>query len=302
MKKLFLIPVLISSLVFYQCGEKKGQKNETKTDDKKTEKNESGEKSSQGENNNDKDAKEAVVVAKSGLSLRESASPTAKMITLLPSNAVVSVLEKGEEVTLKGKKSNWYKVKYGKSEGFAFGAYLNLGRKLKATNTATAKTASEGGEKTDFTGVAQKALVTANSGLVMRAKPNKSGKQIVTVPKNAEVGVLEFTENFETINNLAGSWCKVRYGKNEGYLFSAYLNFSTASILAKSGLTLRKEPTKDGTKITVIPSNAEVYLLNDDEFMPITATDENGGVWYKVRYGNKEGWAFGEFIDMHLGC
>ncbi|MCS6820955.1 MAG: SH3 domain-containing protein [Microscillaceae bacterium] len=246
--------------------------------------------------------KDAVVTAKSGLSLRKSPDFKAKLITVLPANAVVEVIEKDKADELKGKKGNWYKVEYGKYQGYAFGAYLKMGHKLEATNDTKINTASEaeGGNnvKTNFGDAIQKALVNAKSGLTMRKEPKQSGQKIVTIPRNAEVAILEYTDNFETINDLGGSWCKVRYGKNEGYIFSAYLNFSTASINAKSGLVLRKEPNKNGQRITIIPSNAEVYLILNDDFVNITATDESGNIWYKVRYGNFEGWASGQFLNL----
>lgn len=300
------------ALTLHACGgkaeEKKENKTEAKTEDKKAENTATTEGEGEGEVSEKKSSKKnkAVVSAKSGLGMREKAEKNAKLVELLPANSVVEVLEKGDEATIKGKKANWYKVKYNSKEGYAFGAYLKMGDKIQATSNATTKTSTDDATKTDFKGVIQKGLVTAKSGLTLREKASASGKSIQVVPQNAEVGVIEFTDEVVQIKDVHGSWCKVRYGRKEGYLFSGYLNFSTATVSAKSGLKLRVKPNKEAKQLTIIPSGAEVYLVvtptpdgaeNDD-----VVDDGSGHLWYKVRYGKFEGYAYGEFLEIEAGC
>jgi uncharacterized protein YgiM (DUF1202 family) len=286
-------------------GAKEEKKTDASKDDKKTEQTDKpeGEPKDKGESNAKSDESKAVVIAKSGLSMREEPESTSKMVTLLPANALVSIVEKGSEVTIKGKKAPWYKVKYGKKEGWAFGAYLRMGESVKATADAKAETAGDDATtQTSFDDVLQKGLVVANSGLTLRKEPNAKSASVIVAPKNAEVGITEFGADAETINGLDGVWYKVRYGKKEGYVFSAYLCISMATVNAKSGLTLRDQPDKKAKAITVIPSGKSVYMLPPPEGADGFVEDANGGVWYKVRYGKYEGWAFAEFLDVDMGC
>jgi uncharacterized protein YraI len=293
-----------------------GCKKESKESEKASEKTESNQTSGEttkedsSSGNEEKDATDddkAVVVAKTGLSLRVKPSGKSKLVTLLPTNTIVKILEEGEEATIKGKTASWYKVKFGKKEGWAFGAYLKKGAKVEATNDADAETEGAGGTETDLSSVIQKGLITAPSGLTLRKAPTPRSEKITVIPQNEEVGILEYMDDSKEIDGMYGVWCRVRYGKKEGFLFSPYINLSTATITAKSGLTLRIEPSKESEKIKVIPFGKEVYLMpptdpnmeNPDNVY----TDENGGVWYKVRYGKDEGWAFGEFLEIVTeGC
>ncbi len=303
----------LSIMLLSNCGEKAGKKEAEKTDEKseKTEKKSDenvSQKSDEKEEKKSEETNKAVVTAKNGLSLRESSDRKSKLVTVLPSSAIVEIVEKGtEEMSIGSKKAPFHKVKYGKYEGYAFAAYLKTGQKIEVSNNANAKTATENTEKTDFSSVIQKGLVVAKSGLTLREKPDAKSKSLGIIPKNQEIGVIEFLDKFVEIGGISGDWCKVRYGKKEGYLFSGFINFSIAKVKAKSGLKLRKDPNTDGEQITVIPSGADVYMI----FTP--ATDDNaentdviddgtGHLWYKVRYGKYEGYAYGEFLEIEAGC
>jgi uncharacterized protein YgiM (DUF1202 family) len=167
---------------------------------------------------------------------------------------------------------------------------------LQATSDTKTNTA-ENEHNTDLDGAIQKALINAKSGLTLRKKPSIKADAITNIPNKEEVAILEFLEKYSTIEGKDGNWCKVRFKDKEGYIFSPYLNFSTATVVAKSGLTLRKSPDKTGDKITVIPNDKEVYILDEDAVI----NEETGEVWYKVRYGKKEGYASAEFLQI-IGC
>ncbi|NJL14062.1 MAG: SH3 domain-containing protein [Microscillaceae bacterium] len=247
----------------------------------------------------------AVVIARSGLSLRREPDGKSKLVTMLPTNAIVQIVEEGPEATIKGKKGTWYRVNFGDKEGFAFGAYLRKGTRLKATSDASAQTEGGGKEETDFSDVIQKGLITAKSGLTLRKAPSIKSEKITVIPSNEEVGVLEFMEDYKEIDGMYGVWCRVRYGRKEGFLFSAFINLSTVAVIAPSGLTLRESPSRNAKKLTVIPNGKEVYLLpptDPNEELPDNLYSDEEGTWYKVRFGKKEGWAFGEFLAIDMGC
>jgi uncharacterized protein YgiM (DUF1202 family) len=308
MKKIFVMISVIAILsnTLSSCGGKADKAKETKeektsevTSDKSAEK--TSEKKEDDSLKPDVEetsnqAEMAVVTAKSGLTMRTKPSMKAKVIDLIPANGVVEILEKGEVITLKGKESNWYKVRFDDEEGYCFGGFLRMGNQLEATSDTKTNT-SENEHNTDMGGGLQKALINAESGLTLRQKPSPKGTSITTIPNKEEIVVLEFLEKSSTIAGKTGNWCKIRFKNKEGYIFSPYLNFSTATVSAKSGLTLREEPSKEGKKITVIPFDKEVYLLAEDPIVD----EETGTTWFKVIYGKKEGYASAEFLEIY-GC
>ena len=66
-------------------------------------------------------------------------------------------------------------------------------------------------------------------------------------------------------------------------------------ILAKNGVMLRKTPATSGDEIVLMPSGAKVEVIEktnqQDTF------EGNTNYWYRVRYGNAEGYCFGGFTD-----
>ncbi|GAB4410107.1 MAG: hypothetical protein OHK0053_36910 [Microscillaceae bacterium] len=294
-------------LFLASCG---GGKDQTATAENATETSEPSAPKDEGESESEESIppdpnSKAVVIAKSGLSLRQEPDGKSKLVTMLPTNAIVQIVDEGPEATIKGKKGVWYRVHFGDKEGFAFGAYLRKGTHLEATNDASAQTEGGGKEETDFSDVIQKGLITAKSGLTLRKAPSIKSEKITVIPSNEEVGVLEFMEDPKEIDGIEGVWCRVRYGRKEGFLFSPFINLSTAAVIAPSGLTLRESPSKNAKKLTVIPNGKDVYLLpptDPNEEFPDNLYSGEEGTWYKVRFGQKEGWAFGEFLAMDMGC
>lgn len=310
MKKILVMigVVAILSNTLSSCGGKADKaKEENKTSELSSDKtsDKSAEKTPEKEEDNSlkpdveeasKEAEMAVVTAKSGLTMRTKPSMKSKIIDLIPANGVVEILEKGEVIKLKGKESNWYKVRFDDEEGYCFGGYLRMGNTLEATSDTKTNT-YENDNNTDMAGALQKALISADGGLTLREKPSTKGTSITNIPNKTEIIILEFLEKASTISGKTGSWCKVRFKSKEGYIFSPYLNFSTATVSAKSGLTLREEPSKEGKKITIIPFDKEVYLLTEDPIVD----EETGTTWFKVIYGKKEGYASAEFLEIY-GC
>lgn len=66
-----------------------------------------------------------IVIAKSGLVLREYPSQSAKSIAIIPFKTKVSLIEASEQsVQIKEITAPWYKVKWGTKEGWAFSGFL----------------------------------------------------------------------------------------------------------------------------------------------------------------------------------
>lgn len=65
-------------------------------------------------------------------------------------------------------------------------------------------------------------------------------------------------------------------------------------ITANSGLTLRERPGKEYPKVSIIPWDAQVEVL--DTSGPIEIIKGKKSPWFKLSYQGKEGWAFGYYI------
>ncbi len=72
-------------------------------------------------------------------------------------------------------------------------------------------------------------------------------------------------------------------------------------VFAKSGLTLRKTPDKEGEKVSTLPFGSKVNLTDDDlESDPYSTKEPCGlemtGHWVKVKSGQKEGYLFDGYL------
>ena len=61
---------------------------------------------------------------------------------------------------------------------------------------------------------------------------------------------------------------------------------ATGLVNAPSGLVLRKEASKNSEPITTVTDSSKVEII------------EKVGEWYKVKYGNYEGYLFAEYVNV----
>lgn len=66
-----------------------------------------------------------------------------------------------------------------------------------------------------------------------------------------------------------------------------------ATFFAKSGLSIREQPSKNGKFIITAPYQAKLRVLETD--VEYDYTDGKTGYWYKVEYRGKIGFAFGNY-------
>ncbi len=59
--------------------------------------------------------------------------------------------------------------------------------------------------------------------LTLRDSPSQNGTRIEKVPKNAEVIIINYVGDTETINGKVGKWCYISYNGLKGYAFGGYL-------------------------------------------------------------------------------
>lgn len=71
-------------------------------------------------------------------------------------------------------------------------------------------------------------------------------------------------------------------------------DYNYGIVIAEKGLILRSSSTTNSKKITTIPYNAKVEVI--DKNGPKDNIYGISSMWYKVKYKNKTGWVFGGFL------
>ncbi len=71
--------------------------------------------------------------------------------------------------------------------------------------------------------------VSAKNGLRLRTEPGMESKTITTIPYDEQVTFIEKLKSPVIIDNKEGYWTKVKSGRNEGWVFGAYLRKDSES-------------------------------------------------------------------------
>ncbi len=247
-----------------------------------------------------------VTTASGSLNLRDGRSNKNKVLRTIPQYAVVEVLEKY---------TDWYKVTYNGTTGYAMSKFLTLMETAVMPTQAPLSTATPLPAATPLPtpshpvndGNSYAKVMTVQGSLNLRK--TKNGRVLRTIPQYATVQVL----------NREGTWCKVKYEGTEGYVMTSFLSFisapaatpepvfphtplpqitpiptqapshqiyDTATVTTASGsLNLRK--TQNGRVLRTIPQNALVTVIS------------RGNSWTKVRYEGTEGYVMTTFLTFH---
>jgi len=187
------------------------------------------------------------------LNLRKSASTSGTILLTIPS---------GRSVTYLGTYGSWYKVSYGGQTGYVSAQYVKVSTSSTMTTTST---------KTYTT--------TVNLNLRKSASP--TGTILLTIPSGRNVTYL----------GTYGSWYKVSYGGQTGYVSAQYVKVSTSTTTTTAktyvttvNLNLRKSASSTGTILLTIPSGRSVTYLG------------TYGSWYKVSYGGQTGYVSSQYL------
>ena len=216
----------------------------------------------------------ATVVASGTLNLRASGSMYAKVLTQIPTGAVLCVFSTSD---------GWAEVQYGALSGWASTDFLRFsgsypGQVTVSGTTATVRTASGG-------------------PLNLRWTASTSGDILTTIAHGEAVQVV----------TNDGSWCQVIYNGQQGYVMTSYLDFGDGSAPAtppetqtppalgtgeteaivrtvSGSLNLRQQPSAQAMIIATIPRGESIVVT------------ERGESWCAVRFGNISGYVMSEFL------
>lgn len=248
----------------------------------------------------DGEKRTAFVLAESGLNLRAHASRTSGVIMTLPQGTMLDVT--GYE------QGGMLPVALGSLEGYVASEYVYVATESQldlATPTPTAIPTPTPAPQVNY----GTAIVTAYSGLKLRAAPHTGGSTITTMPYGTTVTVL----GMET-----GGFIPVRFGEAEGYASASYLQKSDNIQPIQPTLAPRPtaEPTPvpqasgpvSGRKATVTAQSGVNLRADSNTYCDVIATLAYGvevvvtGEWvsgyYPVRVGTLSGYVSADYLKF----
>jgi len=137
-----------------------------------------------------------VTTASGGLNMRETASPGATVLQVIPRNAWCDIYTTG---------STWCYVSYNGIKGWVMTKFLTVSASKTETAAPTTPIPSPTSAK----------VTTASGALNLRASASTSAKVLDKIPQNATITVL----------SKGSTWTKVSYNSKIGYVMTKYLTF-----------------------------------------------------------------------------
>lgn len=135
--------------------------------------------------------------------------------------------------------------------------------------------------------------------LSLRTAPSTSASRILVIPRNTVVSV----------SGKEGVWYKVTYGGKTGWSHGDWLRAvtTTTAAPAPTTTTVKAAPTTTTTTSTThmtttanlsmrtgpSTSNSRILVIPSGKSVPVSGTS---GVWKKVTYGGKTGWAHSSYL------
>lgn len=155
--------------------------------------------------------KEAYVAAPSGIRLRSQPDIDSEEVAVAPYDAQLEVIEninpQEKAKCIGGLIGQWIKVKYKDKEGYVVNAFVRM--------FASSPRPLE-------------MEVATPSGVILRAAPGKTGKQVIAVPTGAMLELVNNCASLDEANVVqigdnTGTWVKVKYKGKVGYVFDGFL-------------------------------------------------------------------------------
>ena len=129
---------------------------------------------------------------------------------------------------------------------------------------------------------------TTTANLNLRTGPSTNDKIILTIPKAAVVNVL----------STSGTWVKVTYKNNTGYVSSIYLKNSSTTTPSTS--TKKYEVTTDSLNIRSSASTSSTILGKLSKGTKIDVISITNG-WAKFKYNNKDAYVSTQYLKLLEG-
>lgn len=226
----------------------------------------------------------ATVNCSGTLNLRASASGSSRVLTTMPSGAILCVFAQS---------GGWAQVQYGATTGWCSTDFLQM------SSTYPGKTAA------DISGAAAVSIPSGSGTVNLRESPSTSARVLATLSNGTQV----------TVNSSDGSWCSVTTADGtRGYIMATYITYGTATVppateptpdvpsteptvpdlgsgeveavvhTASTTLNLRQAPNTSSAVLASLPRGESVVVT------------QRGADWSAVRYGNLTGYVKTEYL------
>lgn len=152
------------------------------------------------------------VIAEPNLVVRDYPDVTASKVGTIPYGGKVDVIAtvSGRE-SVGGRSGYWVKIHWRSGKAYVFDAFLE-----RVGSHSSSHHSSAGG--------GQWFIANASPSLVVRSRPDVTGRQIGNVPYGGRVKVLKVVSGQESIGGRVGRWVKVEWRSTVGYVFDAFLD------------------------------------------------------------------------------
>ena len=205
-----------------------------------------------------------VVNCSSWVTLRASASTSAKSVTHVPLGAWVETYYYN---------SQWCECWYNSQHGYILSTYLSNG-----------SSGSSASSSADYLG--KLTIVNCKEFVTLRAKPSTSADSITKVAKGQKVDAYYYN----------GTFCRCTYNGMTGYILSKYLsNGSGSSSSSANGLmvvvncdnwvSLRSYASTKAPVVTTVPLGSTVTVYGSD------------GQFYRCRYKGFDGYILKKYLE-----
>ncbi|MBO4378981.1 MAG: SH3 domain-containing protein [Clostridia bacterium] len=244
-----------------------------------------------GSEQQDQTALTAVVTTASGsLNLRKSDSTNSTILTTIPRNATISVLERG---------TTWSKVTYGGFIGYVMSKFLTFGNSSATPVPTAVPVVTPVPTSTPNSGTAR--VTTASGSLNLRREPATGNNIIARIPQNAIVQVL----------GISGTWTRVSYNGHTGYVMSTFLTYTgnagatatpapavTAAPTASSAAAYARVTTASGSLNLRKAARSSAGILAQIPQYTVVTVEERLGTWTRVTYNGRTGYVMTTFLTF----
>ena len=203
-------------------------------------------------------------VTTDNVNFRNSASTSSSIITTIPKNTTIQVIDKST--------SGWYKVEYKGVTGYVSSKYITLDSTNNKPSTST-----------------QKGVTTSNVNF--RKGASTSSSILATIPKNTTI---------EIIDKSTSGWYKVEYRGNTGYVSTKYVTLNTnSSTTDKPSTSTEKGVTTDNLNFRKSASTSSSILATIPKNTTIEIIDKSTSGWYKVKYKGNTGYVSSKYVTLN---
>lgn len=170
-------------------------------------------------------------------------------------------------------------------------AALAAAEEPQGQEKAEKKTEDKTAEKDEkFCGYTNLGLANVDNYLNVREKPEDDAELVGKMPAGAGCEVYDKEDG----------WYHIRSGKVEGYVSADYLltgddakkkaekYIKEVATVMTTTLFVREEPNTDCAKITMVPIEEELTVLETVD----------GGAWYKIEIDDEEGYVSGDYVEI----